>query len=419
MEFLTEKRLNEFLNYHYFILDADMFVNCDVFRKEMKAGLKGQPRSLKMLPSYISANKETERGECLVIDVGGTHIRASYYVNNERLERIDGISSDITAVKTDVDGFFGEIAECAAKLLLRLGKTKVQRTAFCFSYPTNMRNDLDGEVISLTKEISVCGIEGRPAAESLREAAEKKGVFLERIVVLNDTSAALLGGAASGKECDGRIGFIMGTGDNLCYEERTEKIATAAGYDEERMIINIESGNFRNFARSDFDRTVISRTEDVNAQLFEKMTAGRYLGEIFTEAMKAAVKEKILDCDVKPMTTEAMSRFLEGEESILPELLGESREFALGVARAIVERSVAMCSTIITAIMTEADFGKKAPALIAIEGSTYRKLYGFKESLYAKLKDYLDSCGRGFEIYENDELNDIGSAFAAFSCLKK
>ena len=47
------------------------------YRREMAAGLAGEPSSLYMLPSYIRADAEPIRGESvLVLDAGGTNLRA-------------------------------------------------------------------------------------------------------------------------------------------------------------------------------------------------------------------------------------------------------------------------------------------------------------------------------------------------------
>jgi hexokinase len=69
----------------------------------------------------------------------------------------------------------------------------------------------------------------------------------KRYVLLNDTTAVLLGGAAitAGQVYDSYIGFVLGTGKNLCYIEETAEIKKLGGsYPYDRMIVNTESGYF-------------------------------------------------------------------------------------------------------------------------------------------------------------------------------
>lgn len=416
MDFLTQKKLQEFLNFHNFILDADMFVACDAFRKEMRDGLKGNPKSLKMLPSYLSAEEKTLRkGKCLVIDAGGTHLRVALYRYDGELTCENRAEADIPTKEVTAEEFFGLFADKVREVLN--GETSVESVGFCFSYPTSMQSDLDGEVVTLAKELKVKNLVGKKVGESLKKALADKGITVGKIVVLNDTTAALLGGAASGTECDGRIGYIMGTGVNVCYEERSEKVLTCKT-DEKTCIINIESGNFNRFPLSDFDKEVIASTENPDAQRFEKMTAGRYLGEIFSVAMRFAVKEgAISKTEIPTFSTERLSRFLESGETDLP-LTGSDKDFALGLGLAVAERSAIMCATVLSAVMLEAGYGENLPALVAVEGSTFGKFKAFREKFISYATDYAESCARSVVFYEKSRLCETGSAFAALSVKK-
>lgn len=415
MDFLVSKKLDEFLNYHKFILDADMFVTGDAFRKEMRRGAAGLGSSLKMLPTYLSAEGEMpERGECLIVDVGGTRVRAAFYVYDGEFVCKSRKETELCG-EIDSEGYFAFLAETAVEVLFSVGRKSVERMGFCFSYPTKMRPDLDGEALSVTKETPVRGIEGNTVGKCLKEALSRRGISVGRVVVLNDTVAALCGGAAEVSECGGRIGFVMGTGCNVCYEELAER-TSAVGKAEGKIIVNIESGNYNGFPMSDFDREVIALTENPKAQLFEKMTAGRYLGSVFSAAIRTAVGEGIVSkADFPEVTTEEMSRFLGGERTSLVFGSESDRDFASGLGRAIVERSAIMCATIIISVMREADIGRDKPVSIAAEGSTFGKLTGFREEFLRYLSDYAESCGRSFVLCEKPRLNEIGTVFAALT----
>ena len=116
--------------------------------------------------------------------------------------------------------------------------------SFCFSYPTEIQPDKDGRLIAFTKEIKAPEVEGELIGKSLLAALPEKYQRKE-ILILNDTVATLLAGQAQtvGQSYSSYVGFILGTGTNTAYIEKTDQITTLSGESShgETMIINMES----------------------------------------------------------------------------------------------------------------------------------------------------------------------------------
>jgi hexokinase len=191
----------------------------DAFLSDMKAGLQGEPSSMKMIPAYLSTRgRLPAAGSAVALDIGGTNLRIALVscrggaLHIERLEEfpVPGLTREIT--KEEV---FGELAGRLKPYVQTSGAVGV-----CFSHAAEILPDLDGKLISFSKEIRVAGSEGMLIAKELAGAlhACRAGETIRKYVVVNDTAAALLGGAA-GSGNGGLIGFVLGTGMNLCYEE--------------------------------------------------------------------------------------------------------------------------------------------------------------------------------------------------------
>ena len=89
----------------------------------------------------------------------------------------------------DSDTFFEILAGYLMDLL-----DGVKKLGFCFSYEVEIQPDLDGKILSLSKEVCVTGCENKMIGQELGKALLRQGVReVPRITVLNDTTACLLG----------------------------------------------------------------------------------------------------------------------------------------------------------------------------------------------------------------------------------
>lgn len=106
------------------------------------------------------------------------------------------------------------------------------------------------------------------------------------MALINDTTGALIASAYNDPETI--IGTIFGTGCNAAYMEECGSIAKLNRADlppKMPMAINCEYGAFDNARRvlplTPYDETIDRESPRPGEQMFEKMSAGLYLGEIF------------------------------------------------------------------------------------------------------------------------------------------
>ncbi len=233
--------------FHYAVCDPFALVKDIVV--EMERGLCGDSSCLPMLPSYIAPVTRTPRGRMVIaLDAGGTNLRAARIRFDESGKAVeeDARKAHMPGTKGQVSSerFFAEIADVVQPLFS--GKEKPEGIGFCFSYPMETLENADGRLLAFSKEVDAPDVIGKLIGKGLADELTKRGVSLpDRLVMLNDTTAALLAGLAeipadgglSQAKSGGQgttpsdapggpaIGFILGTGMNVAYpESRIPKI---------------------------------------------------------------------------------------------------------------------------------------------------------------------------------------------------
>ena len=408
--------------------------------REMKDVRAGREGSVKMIPTCIGEYALPEREtEVTVIDIGGTNVRSAVMtVRPDGTARIGEITSFLTpGVKepTDTAGFFSEVVRGCRQDL------RTDHIGICFSLATIPQPDRDAVMVAGGKQIKVSDMLGKRVGQSFREAMKREAMIREgiaenvRITVINDTVAAALGGAMyeaqdrgtqdhAAKDSAGRgkysgyVGFIYGTGTNICYREPTGEL------------INVESGAYTGFPAGDmdddYDRTLIDTGDD----RFEKMVSGGYQGGLMTYILKRAAAEGMIRRETYEkilgsgdLSSRDISAFSTDPES--PGRISgacafeEEKEFLLELFDLITERSARLCSIVITASLLRARIGTdpKVPAFITAEGSTFVKQKDFREKLERQM-DALAGERHGlfweFHTVENAVMKGI-----AVSCLSE
>ena len=155
------------------------------------------------------------------------------------------------------------------------------------------------------------GAEGKELGRDLSAALAAKGAPGVTFVVLNDTVAALLGGVAALREevFDGFIGLIYGTGVNTCYAERREALGkVTTPWEQETMLINMESARFDGAPMSAFDRRLDRESVDPGLCHYEKMVSGRYQGEVIYHALRQGAEDGLFSPE--------LTAFLQGLEGL-------------------------------------------------------------------------------------------------------
>lgn len=389
------------------------------FSEEMQKGLCGES-SVAMLPTYLYEGVPDARSagkRVIVIDAGGTNFRSAVGYIKE-----DGSAVFIDEQKTVMPATLGKrlsaeefYAEIGANVSRLLGKgTDI---GFCFSYPVRMEADGDGVISAFTKAVDAPSAVGTRVGENTLRAVRKYSDKKRNIVILNDTAAALLGGLASVRGgYSAYVGYIYGTGTNICYSERTENIVKAAGLPAARkMLINTECGNYNKFPQGIIDKKLADATDDPERQLFEKMTSGKYLSSVISGTFKAAACEGVMTgVPAEEFSLKEVSEFLAGEKNSLYLSFGNGadRDAAREICLAYIDRAARLGAIAnAAAVIRSASAG--GTAAIFAEGTTFEKLYGYKERFAAYLSALLSPRGINFEIIRGEELNLKGCLAAA------
>lgn len=370
--------------------------------EDMEQGLSGLG-NIPMIPSYLSPVISVPAGgQCCVLDAGGTNLRTALAVFDEkgncRLEQITKQPMPGTEGALSFDDFYARLAAPLRRL------EHYERVGFCFSYNITMGRALDGPLDFWCKEVQVPEAVGRPVGASLQTAL---GTDCKCIHVLNDSVAAMLGGG------DVQAGIILGTGVNVCYTEQCRnipKIRESLGADT--MIVSTEVGEFSRLPKSDFEQAVIDASDAPDNAHAEKQCAGGYLGDIITHAWNTAAVEGLLPPDFQEGRWDLaeISRYLAGES--LPQL--PHHPAALEIARAAVHRASKIAAILCAGPLLRLP-PQDQPLRIALEGSQYWKLTGFREAFHTELDALLAPAGIRCEIFRVENACLIGAARAAFA----
>ena len=413
------------------ILDSyDAEIILAKFLKEMKLGLSGKKSSLAMIPTFITVSKSISINKpVIVIDAGGTNLRictvtfnsnGSYNTDSFSKHQMPGFNEYISKID-----FFMQFVK-----LIKPLADKSDKIGFCFSYPAEIYPNLDGRLLYWTKEIQAPEVEGELIGKNIISIL-KQDHYEPSITILNDTVATLLAGKCAGtsKNYSSYVGFILGTGTNTAYTEYNSNIHKCSNLPQDKMQpINIESGSFNKCPRSKIDIAFDNSTMNPGKYIFEKMIAGAYRGGLCLELMKTACTDNLFS---KTATKEILSwnnletwhitHFLNDptEEGPFNSSVFSEKDILTikELCLAITERAALLVAINIAAAIIKGSDNKSktVPCCVNVDGSTFHKLKGFKESVETKLHDLLDKRNIPFELVNIDNSPLIGAAVAGLS----
>ena len=403
------------------------------FQKEMEAGLAGEPSSLRMIPTFTSPYGEIKKDTAVtVLDAGGTNFRAGAVTipsdgSDIKIEHLEKGEMPGTKEYVDPDTFYSIITNHINRVRPNVNTDTI---GFCFSYPAEARADGDAKLLRWTKEIKAPEIVGQWVGTEISNRLDPKP---SSITVVNDTVATLLAGKAAekGVRYSAYIGFILGTGTNVAYIEKNDRITKLKDAPEGSMAINTESGGFNKIDRSAFDEAMDRKTSDFGMQRFEKMIAGAYLGRIGLEILQAAAKEGFFSAPAAEAilamdALESMhldnfcAKFDNGKPNPLDAVFTteDDRATARRLATPVFERAAILTAIHLAAFIVKTGCGTDSnePVCVCIDGSTYYKTraVSFPEIVKAELDAFLGPRNITFALTLcPDNAPMVGAAVAA------
>ena len=372
------KTVEDFLRDNGFVSasELDRQALLTAFISEMEKGLKGEPSSLMMIPTFVGVNgKIPEGASAAVLDAGGTNFRGAIVsippqISDKQNQPMPGTKGEV-----DEESFYNAFAAEVKRLE---GKPTCKKLGWCFSYPAEATKDLDAKLVRWTKNIKAPAIVGQYVGKELLKRTGGEG-----IAVVNDTVATLLAAKATegDKTYSSYIGFILGTGTNTAYVEKNRNILKMPDLDQGgSMIINAESGAFDKAPRSRFDDAADAKTGNPGVGLLEKMIAGAYLGGVGLEIYKAAAKEGF--GGLGSLETMDFDNFCagfrkEGRDNVLDSIFADpdDAKIAKRLGIPVFERAAVLTAVQLAAFVIKSGEGVEASAPVAInaDGSTYYK----------------------------------------------
>ncbi|MBR5032228.1 MAG: hexokinase [Treponema sp.] len=429
--------VSSFLMKHNFVNHIDVLALAQGILDDMRRGLKKQPSDQDMIRTFCNPPKDTAKNQSvIVIDAGGTNFRSCLVTFDAA-----GIPTISEMEKTKMPGvekelsrkdFFEQIAVNLEHL-----KNKSDRIGFCFSYPMEIQKDGDGILLGFSKEVKAPEVIGSKVGECLKAALAEHGWnTIKRVTMCNDTTSALLAGAATAGDIhrySSYIGYILGTGMNAAYlqpdtrhcEERSD---VAIQIDEQ--IIVCESGKYKNINRSDFDIEFDKTTVKPGSFYMEKQCSGAYLGPVSTIILQNAAKEGLFSqkmneelLKLEPLTLIEMDKFLHGpfnKDCALGKLAceiatEEDCDMLYQLLDAVVERSARCSAAILTACVIQTGEGKNAahPICILCNGTTFYKTWMVNNRVHAYLDEILtNKLGIYWEIVSAENDITLGTAIS-------
>lgn len=417
-------KASAFLGKHGFVQNVDVDDVAQAILYDMDQGLHGQKADQDMIRNWaLPPEKKPCNKTVIVIDAGGTNFRSCLVTFDQ-----NGIPSISDLEKTKMPGverelskkeFFDQFAANLEHL-----KDKADCIGFCFSYPVEITNDGDGILIGFSKEVKAPEVVGSKIGASLADALVEHGWKRPKsVMLLNDTVAALLAGAAnptSGNVYSSYVGFILGTGLNAAYIQPA--LPEVKGFDK-ADIINCEVGKFCKIARSDFDREFDAISAKPGTFFLEKSCSGAYMGPISYQALKAAANEGFVSpklaaelLKLSTLTLIEVDGFLRApynKETTLGALLADygtqdDYSFVFEVLDAVVNRSARFAAAILVAAVLKTDQGydRTRPVCIVCNGTTFYKTYRTNGRVKACLEESLTKK-RGLAWHAVQIENDI------------
>jgi hexokinase len=307
-------------------------------------------------------------------------------------------------------------------------------------------SDADGILLGFSKEVDASEVIGKPIGKGLREALARKGInYKGRIVMLNDTVATLLSGLAEippdgeeerttdkfGSAGGPVIGFILGTGFNTAYPEKSiPKIGFRSDASPQNVVC--ETGGFAHGYQGILDKEYDATTKNPGVYTLEKATSGAYLGPLTLHIFKQAIKDGLLKfkrsaelLSMPNLQTRDLNQFMHhplAAEGPIGGLIGLDEADALAAVQyitSIVTERGALFSAAMVAGAVErvrAGFEPYAPVRVAVEGTTYMIYKGMRKALESWLHIMLVSGKpRSYVMSPVEQASLFGAAVAALN----
>ncbi|HBF38636.1 MAG TPA: hexokinase [Firmicutes bacterium] len=395
------------------------------FKKAIENGLKGGKSPLLMMPSYIGKPSGEESGTFLAVDMGGTNVRvAKFSIKDRKITKIAEVSSglrsndgtwDYTTSKTTAEELFDFFAGKIAQIV---GPGEKYLLGHTFSFPTKQTDINTATLLMWMKEISVTGAVGKNPNQLLLEALKRKKLDVKPCAIINDTVGTLL--VAACQYADADIGTILGTGHNTCYAEPSHPVTGKP------MIVNMESANFDwELPFTEYDNLLDAASNKPGGARLEKMVSGVYLGELVRiilsrlasqgSLLKDNSKLKSTYSEKNSLPSKEVSEFIRNRNYIelTFDCSPKEAEMIQNISAMVIKRGARLAAGTYIGTVLHIDPELRNQHMVAVDGSIYEKMTGFKEELRRGLDEALGNKADKIRAQLVKDGSGAGAAVAA------
>ncbi len=377
-------------------------------KKKILEGLARPAQEIQSIPTYIPVHRGSQNGRALVIDFGGTNVRAAVAsLRDGELVLEKGPVVSAIPVERGVPLARDKFLQSLADLVTSLDPPQNLPLGYCFSYAIDSMTNGDARLIHWTKEVFVEETVGEKVGQLLLDAlaSHTSPVHCSNVAVINDTVASLLAGFTT-SQADGYIGLIVGTGTNMAALMEGKQVGKLPQNLEWQGLIpiNFESGNFTPPHLTVFDDRLDEESEIPNHSRFEKAVSGVYLAKLLKLAHPAS------DIDVS-LGSKAV---VEKAYAPTPSDLAEQQW-----AKQILTRSAKLVAASLAGLITVLnETHPQHRVCIAAEGGLFWGDPEYKQRTQATLTMLLEALGLPgvtVDFFSLSNANLLGSAVAALS----
>jgi len=358
--------------------------------RQIEEGMGQDGKALACLPAYLGPPRKNLAGKAIVVDAGGTNVRAALMELQEHPKVLagpfKGVLPDGRHAPIEAAEFFGYQAE----LVSQLNAPPDCPVGYCFSYPARVEPQGDARLLYWTKGIRVNGVVGEFVGEALRSAVGSSSP----VKVLNDTVACLLGGAyLGGQRYPNYIGLIVGTGTNMATFMPAGRVPKLHPSWQGAVALNLESGNFHPPHLHSVDDSLDASSDNRGRQRYEKAVSGYYLPYL----LQLLCPELSLPDDP---SSEIVVEWAQKGQSEGPS----------AAARWLLNRSADLVAAGLASVADQLEPG---PVAVLAEGGLFWNAPGYSQRVEATLRSLKND--HPFTILRLDDVNLVGAAVAALS----
>ncbi len=326
---------------HFDLSLAQLLEIAAQFKQKIVDGLRVPDQELQCLPTFVPICPIPPNGRALVLDFGGTNVRAAVVSLQDGHFTVEqGPVTSGIPIQRGVPLERARFLASFADLIASLKPPQHLPLGYCFSYPTASTPDGDARLIKWTKEVFVNETVEQKMGHLLTDYLATYHVPTQcaNVTVINDTVAALLAGMTA-LPADGYIGLIVGTGTNLATllePAQMPKFPTDITW-RGSLPVNLESGNFRPPHLTEWDDRLDAQSEHPGYQRFEKAVSGVYLATLLKFVRPAsAIDPKIGSKAVVELAEHAPAN-LAAEQALARAILARSAKLVAASLTGLIE----------------------------------------------------------------------------------